>query len=355
MTGPMKIHDSLRQAKNFVQANRGELAPQAMSEEELNPGPQDDLSVQAEPLESMSGCYQVDYSFPEDSGASEFSFFEDGRQKTIPIGYVRSSVGSRELYVPVHYFVVASVILRRDGRCLHVWSVPRMRSGIMINKSLLNDLDICREFEDKGLYVADTQVVDGDYYSMRRAALTLAKRLRLEVENELIDAWQTSHDSGEGFLVVDGTLMNLRNERNVERCIGVSKSFGSRYFDVLDHNRILQMPQFYRSWTFRFHAQDEDDDPRMGGRDRVSWYLRLRELPQKDPEFGLIRVEISTHHSNRASELADRFSRSLISERLPTAYPAPRWDNHLYPVQACENYLSSIMPSTDTIAAAMRG
>jgi hypothetical protein len=158
------------------------------------------------------------------------------------------------------------------------------------------------------------------------------------------------------FLVVDGTLMNFRREENVERCIGVSKSFQTRYFSVSDHSRILQMPEFSRSWTFRFHSPDDpDDDVHKGARERISWYLRLRERTNQDPEFGLIRVEISQRHTDKASEYANRFSRSLLTERLPTSYPYPRWDKHLYPIRACENYLSSITPSLETISAVMKG
>ena len=108
-----------------------------------------------------------------------------------------------------------------------------------------------------------------------------------------------------------------------------------------------------RSWTFRFH--DPGDDTRKGVRERASWYLRLRERQQADPEFGLIRVEISKKYINDAPAWAERFSRSLLSEGLPTAYPAPRWDKHLYPIRGCENYLSSVMPSIPTITAAMQG
>jgi hypothetical protein len=207
-----------------------------------------------------------------------------------------------------------------------------------------------------GLMVIDTKAEGGDYYDLRRRALREVTKLRRLAEDKLIGKWRQSEEAQNHFLVVDGTLMNLRNEENVERCIGVSKSFGSRYFEVSDHNRIMQMNEFERSWTFRFHSpEDETDDLRRGVRERISWYLRLRSRLNADPEFGLIRVEISQRHVNKASEYAEMFSRSLLSERLPTSYPAPRWDKHLYPIRGCENYLSSVMPSISTIAASMKG
>jgi hypothetical protein len=69
----------------------------------------------------------------------------------------------------------------------------------------------------------------------------------------------------------------------------------------------------------------------------------------------MVRVEIAKKFANDAASHAERISRSLLSERLPTSYPAPRWDKHLYPIRACENYLSSVMPSISTITATMQG
>ena len=188
---------------------------------------------------------------------------------------------------------------------------------------------------------------------LRSRALQKAKQLRLDAENTLIRRWRNSAQAKKAFLIVDGTLMNFRDEENVKQCVGVSKSFNSRYFNINENNKILQMEEFNRSWTFRFHNPEEDT--RMGARERISWYLRLRNRPNSDPEFGLIRVEISQAYSDKAADYAERISRSLLSERLPAPYSTPRWDKHLYPIKECENYLSSIMPSISTITANMKG
>jgi hypothetical protein len=349
----MSSYSVLRKAKEFISAQGGEIAPLPISEEELNPSIQEDLSLQAYSLESMGSCYPVDYSFPDDSACSEFSFFEDGRQRTVQIGSIDTEYGNQHVMIPVHFFVVAAVILQRCDRELKLWGAAEVRQGILVDKSLVPDQHILAQFKDT---IVDTHGQGGDYYELRRYALQTAKVLRLEAENDLITKWRQSQEASDHFLIVDGTLMNLRNEDNVERCVGVSKSFGSRYFPVSDHNRILRMKEFERSWTFRFHSpEDENDSLSLGARERISWYLRLRSRPNVDPEFGLIRVEISRRHAEQAPEYAHRFSRSLLSERLPTSYPTPRWDKHLYPIQACENYLSSVMPSVSTINASMKG
>jgi hypothetical protein len=348
---------ALRKAKEFISAQGGQIAPLSISEEELNPDTQDDLALHAAPLESMNSVYNVPYDLSEDSNCSEFCFFEDGRQRTIQIGYIRVAYGDNLVLIPVHFFIVASVILERENRKLRLWQKPLIKQGIFVPKSLVPNQGLLDQFEKSGLAVIDTELKDvgtpGDYYDMRRRALRCAKDLRLEVEQELIAEWRQNTETADSFLVVDGTLMNMRDERNVERCVGVSKSFASRYFEIPKHNQIMQMKAGQRSWTFRFH--DSDQDTRKGVRERASWYLRLRERQRADPEFGLIRVEVSKKYIEQAPTWAERFSRSLLSEALPTAYPAPRWDKHLYPIRGCENYLSSVMPSIPTITAAMQG
>ena len=351
----MSSYDTLRKARDLIVQEGGEVAPLPISEEELNPEIQDDLSYQAYPLESMNSVYQVDYNYPDDSTCTEFTFFEDGKQRTVQIGFIRAQYGNHFILVPVHYFVVAAVILKRVNQKLQLWDKPEIVQGIFIERSLIPNQQILDEFENSGLTIIDTRAQGGDYYELRKRALREAKRQRLSVEERLITRWMQSVDSDGQFLIVDGTLMNLRNEDNVERCVGVSKSFRNRYFTVSDHNRILQMSEFERSWMFRFHSdEDENDDIRLGPRERISWYLRLRTRPNREPEFGLIRIEISPRLRSQASDYVDRFSRSLLSERLPTAYPKPRWDKHLYPIQCCENYLSSIIPSISTINASMK-
>ena len=349
----MGTHDTLKQARDFIRAQGGKVAPLLVSEEEINPETQDDLSLRAYALEPTSTCYKVPYQYPDDSARSEFSFFEDGRQRTVHIGFIKANFGPHEALIPVHYFVVAAVILRREQRNLKVWTQPLIKQGILVQKSLVPNQSLLYDFESMGLVIEDTESEGGDYYKLRNRALQKVKSLRLSVEDELIRQWRLSNDATGHFLVVDGTLMNFRDEQNVRQCVGVSKSFGSRYFTISENNRIMQMEEFQRSWVFRFHTPEEDT--RMGARERISWYLRLRNRVNSEPEFGLIRVEISWHHRENAPEYAERFSRSLLSERLPTSYPAPRWDKHLYPIRECENYLSSIMPSISTIAESMKG
>lgn len=344
---------NLSKAKAFITSQGGVVAPSAFSEEEINLEPQDDLTVQVYPIESMDNLPRVDVATR--TGEEDLQFFEDGRQRTIQIGYVPSATGDVNLLIPVHYVVVGAAILRRVKQALEVWGAPIVSQGLIVERSLLPNQGAIAPLEAAGLTIHDSGGPGGDYYELRRRALRKSKDLRLKVENDVITKWRETSEPRSGFLVVDGTLMNFRDEDNVERCLGVSKSFGSRYFSSSDHNRILRMEAGHRSWTFRFHDPTDAGDARLGPRERVSWYLRLRGRPSADPEFGLIRVEVSRRHLKIASALADSLSACLLAERLPTAYPAPRWDKHLYPIKVCEDYLASVMPTASTIQASMGG
>lgn len=347
---------SLSKAKEFISAQGGQIAPLGISEEELNPEEQEDSSLKAYPLESMDSTYKVDFNFPEDSLCSEFAFFEDGKQRTIQIGFIPVEYGSNQVLIPVHYFVISAVILQREGRDLKLWKQAQIREGVFVEKSLIPSQTVFDEFIKEGLDIVDIHGQGGDYYALRKKTLQEAKKMRLKLETDLIADWRLSKESEDSFLVVDGTLMNFRNEKNVERCIGISKSFGHRYFSVSDHNRVLRMKEFERSWAFRFHSPDDENDSlNLGKRERLSWYLRLRDQKNADPEFGLVRVEIGLKHLDDLPEKIEEISRSLLSERLPISYPIPRWDKHLYPIFKCESYLSSVMPSINTINAAMKG
>lgn len=351
----MRSHDVLRSAKEFIIRQGGEIAPLGLSEEDLNPHEQDDLTLRAHHIEPMDRVYAVDYNYPRDAGQSEFRYFEDGRQRTLQIGHIPVHHGEHLVLLPVHYFAVGAVILeRRADRQLQVWQSPIIEEGIFVARSLVGDHRTLEEIENRGLRIVSTdRPGKNDYYALRSIALQEAKKLRLEVEDRLIKRWRTSDDAKDSYLVVDGTLMNFRDEENVNRCVGVSKSFGSRYFSPTANAQIMQLNEFERSWTFRFH-EEEGDDLRKGARERMSWYLRLRSDKRHDPEFGLVRVEISKTYIKDSTAYAARFSKSLISERLPTSYPYPRWDKHLFPIRECENYLSSIMPSGSTITASMK-
>jgi hypothetical protein len=242
-------------------------------------------------------------------------------------------------HIPIHYCTVAAVILARVGRRFNLVDGSfRKRELLLVSRANVPNQASLEALADAGIEIVDTGVPGRNFNELCRQAQNQSKKERLNLEAALIEAWAERYDDG-SFLVVDGTLMNLRGEQAVARCVGVSKQVIERYFALQDHKRIYNLEFGQRSWVFRFKT--EDDDPRLGGRDRLSWYLRIRETKGRHPEFGLLRCELSRVHANCATDLADRLSASLVAERYPITFPDTRWDRLLYPIYQCEQYLRS--------------
>ena len=326
--------------KDFLLENGGVLAPGAILEEE---------NFIAEEIEHSGDTMNVEAVGTKKMGpldGSEFRFFEDGIQRTLYVGHIVVDGA----HIPIHYCTVAAVILERTDRRFHLADeLFAKREIVLVSKANLpkpGTLDILSE---AGIEVVDTEEVSRNFNELCRKAQYRSKKERLDLEAKLIEAWADRHTE-DSFLVVDGTLMNLRSEEALTRCIGVSKQMVERYFNLAEHKRVFSLRYGERSWVFNFKAQE--DDPRMGARDRLSWYLRIRDTKGRHPEFGLLRCELSKKHRDSATRLADRLSQSLISERYPISFPDSRWDKLLYPIRQCEQYLRSRCRPISSVQAA---
>ena len=148
-----------------------------------------------------------------------------------------------------------------------------------------------------------------------RGALELALALRYRAQST-------------GWLVVDGGLTESPELAADSRMTGVVKSHASLPFDGPDLDRYLRLPQGHRSSIFT---------PVTRSLTPVhSWALRLWPWEGKDLFHGLVRVEVAP---GCTTELADRISRWLLSERAPLSAPDGRWDRLLYGVHSVEAYL----------------
>src|SRR6266404_6919377 len=189
-----RSHESLRRAREFISQENGIVAPMPFSEEELDPELQDDLSFQTHPLESTTATKPVDYRFPEDSENTEFRFFEDGKQRTVQIGYIPTVIRNTQIIIPVHFFVVAAVILERKEKKLSLWEQAVVRQGILVEKSLVPNQRVLQSYEESGLEVIDTQKTGADYYALKKQALRRSKDLRLQTEEWLISEWRKKNN-----------------------------------------------------------------------------------------------------------------------------------------------------------------
>ncbi len=315
--------------KEFMARNGGVLAAGSILEED-NP-----LAEEIEHAGETINLERTEARNVQLDAPSNLKFFEDGIQRTLYIGHLITN----GYHIPVHYCTAAAVILKRvDGRFRFVEDLFRKREILLVSKSNVPVPSSIDELSRGGIEVVDTGATGKNFNDLCRAAQYQSKDERLALEKIVIEKWAEGFDDG-SFLVIDGTLINLRSEQAVSKCVGVSKEVVERYFELQNHKKIYGLGIGQRSWVFRFKTAEQDQ--RLGARDRLSWYLRIRDTKGRHPEFGLLRCELSKSHADHCAELADQISQSLFAERYPIAFPDPRWDRLLYPIRQCEQYLRS--------------
>jgi len=335
---------SFKFLQDFILKQGGTVAPEAtLAESQVIPKQiaKPDFGQALEAIEPV----RIEYDPQKDSSFSGLNFFEDGTQRTLLIGYILY----QQFHIPVHFSIISSVILKREDRKLTVWDQPLIKKFLIVPKQFVANQEAF-DLLPSDVTISDIKTETPDYYEIKRLAVQESKKERIKCEEDLIEKWLKSAGKDD-FLVIDGTIMNFRNEKAIEKCVGVSKSFRTIYCKLGEYQKILQLKEFERSWAFRF--KEEDEDLKMGMRDRISWYLRLRNKAGHNPEFGLVRLEVSLKHEESIEQIANSISKSIISERYPASFPDERWHNLIYPVKRCEDYLRSISPSTDSIRASV--
>ena len=119
--------------------------------------------------------------------------------------------------------------------------------------------------------------------------------------------------------------------------MGVVKSHRVLYADQATMPAILELELGERTSVFLI-------EPRA--RSAVaSWYLRLRQSADRDPMWGLVRVEMRHEGRESPSEVtvrADEVSRWILAESAPTAHPDTRWDTMVYGIHDSEVFLKAI-------------
>ncbi len=297
-----------------------------------------DVSAAVVSVEAGQSQVRVPFDARRDAARSDFQFFTDGRQMTALIAWL-PGLGDD---IPMHLYNVGAAVLERSRRLLRPYGRPVVESGIIVAEPLVHDRSILDEFRRRGVRVVDARVEgpNVDTPTLRRAAVDRTRRCREDIERTAIEAWYAAspHD---GFLAVDGTLADVPDAVDHGRCVGIAKSHLTRYIEPSAHRAVFALPAGHRSCPFRIGAVS------TASRDRISWYLRLRGGGPAGREFGLVRIEIDADaFGEHPAFYADLFSRSVLAESRPTSYPASRWDNHLYPIWACERYLASVLRTT---------
>lgn len=275
----------------------------------------------------------VSRPIPRTRAPSALRYFLDGAQRTLPAYLVDT--------VPIVASVNSAAVLERDAggrpRVMagslamgHAWIAPK-RSGRRTMDALI------RSIEAHGGRVVDplSHLLGGDvgaeylaaledYATMMTAAYSRAKKLREELEAEVLERW-AGEVPDRGWIVVDGAL---RTDR--ERAVGLVKSFTRQYLSGSEASMLFRLPVTCRTSAFQVR-----DKWREGW--RTCWYQRFWDASGRDPRHALVRVETSA--SVRESEEIDEIAAWLMAERLPRATADQRWATLLYPVHFLEQIL----------------
>lgn len=281
----------------------------------------------AEPLESF-GIY------PVSAGCSEVSldYFVDGVQRSLVISklYV-DNCG----YFPVYYSSLISGIIHRENRQLSVLDLGDGKTHEMANIGIIPKSGITKHIHSGNIW----------YYSCLdgNAAHSICSLVRRSLEQKCLEHW-ASLIKLPNYLLVDGGITYLGGR--VHNAIGVIKNIQSTYLTPSQFKKIATgLREGHRSHFFTITYPEIEKSV-------VSCFIRLHE--GKDMT-GLVRFEAPlTLLSDLNSDFMPHMNAlitQITTENTPSIYPTIRWDRQLYPVQACEDYLRSHIPSLGILKA----
>lgn len=274
--------------------------------------------------------------------AESADFFTGSMQRTQLVGHIE--LEGHE--VPLHYVIVSSIILRREDRVFHAWKSAIKHEYILAPLKFLPKVEkLEEEFSgDLPVTLHDTGGDELNYTQLRIAAVNRARDLKWETRHDLLTTWMEEEGVDANKLnIINDSLLHTDNAELKENMIGflrmVYVPFENR--DKLSNH--LMLDEFRRGQVFKII------DPEKPKNTKYSWFLRMRQVAKAEPEYGLIRLEILAQNDKEARRRADDFSWLVVRERFPVTFPAPQWDKLIFPHKLCDQYLSSLVPSSETI------
>ncbi len=267
-------------------------------------------------LLEIPGIYRVVERY---SPETELRYFMDGVQRTVLWRYY--DYGSAK--VPVFLHLSGAVVLERIKPGVFMPVEQGYYSAILVPEF------IYEEFTDIKGIVSVGDADPWDTASIVSLAKVKSKALRQALELEVIHRFLERCDD---LLVKDGNIIDT-GRRGV---VGVVKTHATLYLQHVNpslQRLVWNMPLYHRSAAFSLRLSD--------GSRVESFYLRIHE--PLAPETGLIRVE---HRLKDFEELAAW----LIAESRVCSR-GERWHSMLYPIQRCEDYLRTQLPSSGRLKA----
>jgi hypothetical protein len=297
-------------------------------------------------LERIEGPIMARQVLPAAPGASRFTHFLDGSQRTFPVWRIG--------LVPIVVALTAAGTLQRNARgdgtvvsgALRMerhWIFPT-RSGLPELGTLIemigNDDAIVDPLIDrKGEPVEHYHQLAGHYGKLLMASQEQAGRIRARIERDLLMEWVSGapERSPDDWLVVDGRLHD-----NVPNAVGLVKDLQTQHLVGDEARALFDLPQGCRTTAFRYVRNTEDDrQPESQG--RTMWYMRFWDAAGLDARHSLVRIEAA--HDVSTTEEIDEISGWLLAERIPRATNDPRWPTLLYPIHLLESILKRRLAS----------
>ncbi len=314
-------------AKEFSRLTSDALTPTEFLELELQDYPSPfhlPVNIRIQPRE-LPGVYKVQNDY---KGHSEFNFFMDGVQRTILWKYYDFN-GFR---IPIFLHFSGSVIMNRTRPYEFRHHMSLYRSKVLV-PSFIYEL-----WSDEESLVDTGANNCWDLNEIKAKALIKSRALRQEIELDLLNRFLATQR--EGLIIKDGNIFKATNSANV---VGLIKSHNTLYLQT-NYPKIQQlvwaMPEFHRSMVFSMAMMENGSVSHRVN----SFYIRMHE--PRSPEMGLLRVEYN------GQRVPDDLSSWIIAEGRVIASTA-RWDTQIYPIQICEDYLRTQLPSHNYLKAVL--
>ena len=268
----------------------------------------------------IPGTYKVHDEYKSRSG---LAYFMDGVQRTVLWQHYDYN-GAK---IPIYLHFSGAVIIKRVCPDRFIPHDVIYKNAILVPSFIFEELD-CPGLSDTGAE---------NYYDLneiRSRAKVKSRALRQEIEQEIMHRFIESRASGDAILIKDGNVFGTMKSKRV---VGLIKTHQTLYLqnsypDV--QQSVWNMPMYHRSMMFSIQMLENASTL---SHKVNSFYLRINE--PASPEMGLLRVE-----HNAGFENVDEFSSWLIAESRVRAQ-CDRWDRQIYPIQVCENYLRTQIPS----------
>ena len=309
------MHQVLSTIRDFLAEIGGHVAPEATIEEDRY------HVAPADPRASSAEFYEIPAN---PSRRLSLQLFQTGLSRTYLIGQLSDGPDIR----PVHYATVACAILKRDDRQLAPFLRPLKADLVLVDLSNLDEGDVIERYNGE-IEIIDTKPTSSSYMDRRLAAITHAALVKREMQEEGLLACSDHREPGI-LIGIDGPLSNIHGAAGMPGVIGIVPAEP----EVLGPgNAVLGCPFMARS------ALDSTKSP-------PAFYLRLRDPAGRNPDFGLMRVELGlTADGGKPDETwASDVASILFKERLPVDTHSRGWDKSIFALQHAGRYIDTLIP-----------